>query len=49
MSNYPKLTYSCHAKASQEAALTLAAQLKTLKWTPNLRQVFKWDTVQRNG
>ena len=20
-----------------------------LKWTPNLRQVFKWDTVQRNG
>jgi transposase-like protein len=21
----------------------------TLKWTPNLGQVFKWDTVQRNG
>ena len=20
-----------------------------VKWTPNLRQVFKWDTVQRNG
>ena len=20
-----------------------------LNWTPNLRQVFKWDTVQRNG
>jgi transposase-like protein len=20
-----------------------------LKWTPNLGQVFKWDTVQRNG
>ena len=20
-----------------------------LKWTPNLRQQFKWDTVQRNG
>ena len=23
--------------------------LSTLKWTPNLGQVFKWDTVQRNG
>jgi transposase-like protein len=21
----------------------------TMKWTPNLGQVFKWDTVQRNG
>jgi len=20
-----------------------------MKWTPNLRQQFKWDTVQRNG
>ena len=20
-----------------------------VKWTPNLRQQFKWDTVQRNG
>ncbi len=20
-----------------------------LKWTPNLRQQFKWDTVERNG
>jgi len=20
-----------------------------VKWTPNLRQLFKWDTVQRNG
>ena len=20
-----------------------------MKWTPNLGQVFKWDTVQRNG
>jgi transposase-like protein len=22
---------------------------RALKWTPNLGQVFKWDTVQRNG
>ena len=21
----------------------------SVKWTPNLRQLFKWDTVQRNG
>jgi hypothetical protein len=24
-------------------------QTINLKWTPNLRQVFKWDTVKRNG
>ncbi|PUE52986.1 hypothetical protein B9Z45_13260 [Limnohabitans sp. 2KL-17] len=22
-------------------------QLDTLKWTPNLGQVFKWDTIQK--
>ena len=27
----------------------LCLRLAELKWTPNLRQVFKWDTVQRNG
>ena len=24
-------------------------ELVTLKWTPDLRQQFKWDTVTRNG
>lgn len=27
----------------------MQAQIADLKWTPNLRQQFKCDTVQRNG
>jgi transposase-like protein len=33
--------------AAQVYASTIAT--RALKWTPNLGQVFKWDTVQRNG
>ena len=27
----------------------ISGRFEALKWTPNLRQRFKWDTVQRNG
>ena len=34
---------------SSVSVMSNALLLKRLKWTPNLRQQFKWDTVERNG
>ena len=34
---------------AREVLINLPSVKDLLKWTPNLRQVFKWDTVQRNG
>jgi len=39
----------CRRDPQPKGKLLLGAALSGLKWTPNLRQVFKWDTVQRNG
>jgi glycosyltransferase involved in cell wall biosynthesis len=36
-------------KSLANTARIYALQNYTLKWTPNLRQLFKWDTVHRNG
>ena len=37
------------ARAARKAGTYHPRPVLELKWTPNLRQVFKWDTVQRNG
>jgi transposase-like protein len=34
---------------TKEALELATLEWVALKWTPNLGQVFKWDTVQRNG
>jgi peptidoglycan/xylan/chitin deacetylase (PgdA/CDA1 family) len=38
-----------NAQALDATLQALRSMDYTLKWTPNLRHVFKWDTVQRNG
>jgi transposase-like protein len=49
--DYAKNKDSAHLPAWQafNKAVGTDGSVGILKWTPNLGQVFKWDTVQRNG